>query len=220
MPEAAPPSVLEFRGLAFSGEEGEALGPLDLSLFPGKKALLLHPDVFVLQKIIRLAIGWAAPLRGAAFFKGSPVRGGGRLLDPRALGTEISVVYRESELLLGRTVFENIMAHFLYNIPGPMGELRERAAGHIVAAGLKERTFLSPVRSLSERERRLGLYALALAKEPDLFILERPMQFLDRDFPRVWGLVSQAAGGKSAVLVLGREREGYDKSGFDHALSL
>jgi uncharacterized protein YdaT len=63
------------------------------------------------------------------------------------------------------------------------------AEAHINSLNLNDYAYTIPSEQLPEKKRRLGLYALALAKQPKLFLLERPQQFLDQDFPLVWSRI-------------------------------
>lgn len=220
MPEGDYKRLLRFKGLVFANDDGALLGPVDFALNPGQKVLITS-DIFVLPKLISLAIGWSPPFEGEAFYKDSPVfKDGEPNLDPWTLGNEISIVRRDSELLFGRTLYEHILTQYLYNSPAPREELKEKAASYVEKIGLKEKSYKLRSQDLSERERRLGLFAAAIAKEPELFILERPMQFLDKDFLKVWKIITDMTKEKSAVLVLGREKEGYSKDDFDEAIKL
>jgi ABC-type ATPase involved in cell division len=218
MPKGDFIELLSFKGLMVRGEEGTPLGPLDLSLKLGESILITHSDIPVLKSLIRLSLGWAGPLEGEVLYKEKPVyKDGESLMDLWSIGNEISVVHRESRLLMGRSVYENIMIHYLYNRSERIPALKEEALSHLEKIGFKEKYLKVKSHSLPERDRRLGLYAAAIAKEPLLFILERPMQFLDKDFPKVWKIIKDATQKKSAVLVLGREREGYSREDFDES---
>ncbi|MDR2349576.1 MAG: hypothetical protein LBF41_02970 [Deltaproteobacteria bacterium] len=209
--------LLEFRGLTLAGLEGETVGPFDLELGPGEKALVLHDEIDVLRELIRLTLGWARPLAGDVLYKGKSVFAGNRGLGPEVLAREVGVVHRESVLFSRRSLFDNIMLGYMYNFDEPERVLKARAGAGAESLGIGKDDAKVPTGRLPERKRRLALYALAMSKDPGLYVLERPLQFLDKDFERVWGEMTGRPE-RPAVLVLGRSREGYDRSRFDRVV--
>jgi ABC-type molybdenum transport system ATPase subunit/photorepair protein PhrA len=77
-----------------------------------------------------------------------------------------------------------------------------------------------PTENLSEPLRRLALYALVFYQRPRLLLLERPFQFLDRDFRLVWGLIQdRVAAGELAVAVFDRASDIYPPGSFHNTAS-
>ncbi|MDR1921007.1 MAG: hypothetical protein LBS31_04595, partial [Candidatus Adiutrix sp.] len=72
-----------------------------------------------------------------------------------------------------------------------------------------------------EPERRLALYALSFCKRPRLFLMERPAQFLDRDFDKIWDIVLRAARNRGlSYIVFDRAKTIYDREDFKTVISV
>ncbi|MDR1166161.1 MAG: hypothetical protein LBO66_09940 [Deltaproteobacteria bacterium] len=223
MPDADGESqaILETVALTVPDENGDPVGPLSLAVSPASLTLVLHPDVFVLQRIIGVLMGWRQPLAGALFWWGQRPPASYGALESAKFNLKVSLVRRDLQLLSGASLYENLRLFQRYNISRPRGELREQAQKLLFRFRLEDWAYDSLTQELPEKKRRLGLYALALIKEPRLVILERPRQFLDRDYPLALQILNEerAANGLSA-LALGRPQEDYERAAFDSVIDL
>ncbi|MDR1315166.1 MAG: hypothetical protein LBQ12_16130 [Deltaproteobacteria bacterium] len=208
-------------------EADGATGPaLNLELMPGQTALVLHPKLEALHEMIRLAMRQARPASGEMSWgpRAGPHDSGlwGELRFNRGVG----LVHRNMALVPGRTVLEHLAIFFSYNLDVPPQEILPRSYGVLRSLGVHGREWREMRKSLPgmlpARLKRLGLYAIAIAKEPWLYVLERPAGHLGPDFPKLWRILERdrVASG-SAVLVLDNALEpAYAESGLIPRLAL
>jgi hypothetical protein len=131
----------------------------------------------------------------------------------------VGLVHAGLALVPGRTVVEHLVLFYRYHLTEPRRTLAARAIRLVRSMGLcaADRQDLRKVHSewLEERTLRIGLYAVALAKSPWLFVLESPGAFLGKDFPPLWERIgSERRERGAAVLVLDRSEEGYGEGAF------
>jgi ABC-type multidrug transport system ATPase subunit len=112
------------------------------------------------------------------------------------------------------------MLYYLYNRSESKKLLKKKAHELIAALKLSSLAYNLPAGSLPEDKKRLGLYALAMAKEPLLYILERPLQFLDADFAWIWELLMEKKKNGTAIFVLARPSEKYAANSFEKVINL
>ena len=101
-------------------------------------------------------------------------------LKPRgvaALRQNIGVVFQDSKLLPGRTVYENI-AFVLRVLGAPRGEITERVFDALRAVGLHSRARAYPAQ-LSQGEAQRAALARAIVRRPSLLIADEPTGNLD-----------------------------------------
>ena len=101
-------------------------------------------------------------------------------LKPRgvaALRQNIGVVFQDSKLLPGRTVYENI-AFVLRVLGAPRGEITERVFDALRAVGLHSRARAYPAQ-LSQGEAQRAALARAIVRRPALLIADEPTGNLD-----------------------------------------
>ena len=94
-----------------------------------------------------------------------------------ALRQNIGVVFQDSKLLPGRTVYENI-AFVLRVLGAPRGEITERVFDALRAVGLHSRARAYPAQ-LSQGEAQRAALARAIVRRPALLIADEPTGNLD-----------------------------------------
>ncbi len=186
-------------------------GPLDLTLEAGEGALVIADDLGLLRGLMRCCLGLDQPDSGRlAWWPGS------REAEPTVWSRYeffrgIGYVDRHCQLLPELTLLENLTLYHRYarTSGGPA-----RARRLLGALGLAGEEGLR-ADALAEPRRRLGLYALALNQEPRLMLVERPVQFLDRDFAPVWDFILRRAREAGlAYIVFDRSRAPYAPEDF------
>ena len=71
--------------------------------------------------------------------------------------------------------------------------------------------------AVPDPDRRWAFYPLAFCGGPRLLLMERPVQFLDRDFDLVWDLVLRRAEEDGlAYMVFDRAKTVYSEEHFSH----
>jgi hypothetical protein len=144
----------------------------------------------------------------------------GGLVSNRGVG----LVHGGLSLIPGRTVLEHLLLFYAYHLTGSRQELLLRAARllrNLCPPGEWRELCRLQSERLTARQRRLGLCALAMAKEPWLYVLARPLRLLGREFHRLWGLLERERAERGcACLILGTPSEGYAPVLFDSVAEL
>ncbi|MDR2724827.1 MAG: hypothetical protein LBC90_01915 [Candidatus Adiutrix sp.] len=207
--ETAAP-VLKAESLRVADEDGRLHGPLDLAVRPGDLALVVVQDLEMLRRLMKICLSFERPDSGRL----SWWPGGG---PGRAFFRQVGYVDRQSQLLHRWSLLDHFHIFESYSgRPGDPGQARELLETLNLAAQAE-----LPTEKLHEPFRRLALYALALYQRPRLMLLERPFQFLDRDFGLVWGLIrGRAMAGELAAIVFDRTWEPYPPASFRHTAVL
>ncbi|MDR1920663.1 MAG: hypothetical protein LBS31_02840, partial [Candidatus Adiutrix sp.] len=168
-------------------EDGDS-GPMTFDLKPGEGALVAGLSLPLLRGLMEICLGSRRPDEGAISWNIG--RGGprpGDLWSGYDFYRQIGYVNRHSQLLSNISLLENLILLYSYGrLERP--EAVARARGILEIFGLSEYEE-SAADALPEPERRLALYALSFCKRPRLFLMERPAQFLDRDFDKIWDIV-------------------------------
>jgi ABC-type ATPase involved in cell division len=207
--------LFAFAELYLPWRSDEGLGPISFTLHGGQAALISHKLLAVLQRVYLVSMGWLEPVKGCVIWKGKCLSQDMGLAEHYRYNRDMGLVHRDAALLFGKTLYDNLMLQLLYNKKDHHRRLRRLAERVILDLKLEDYAWSMPTEELPEDERRLGLFALALAKEPSLFILERPRQFLEEDFELVWQLLEKSKKKGAAILVLDRPTEYYDETLFD-----
>jgi ABC-type multidrug transport system ATPase subunit len=157
---------------------------------------------------------WEKPFRGSMAWGGDAAAADGEpgLWRSLRFNRGVGLVHAGLTLVPGRTVLEHLALFCCYNLDAPLEGIRAKAEGLMRELGIRRDGHAG---DLGRRDARLALYALALVKDPWLYVLERPARHLGRDFARVWGLVAaRCASGGAAALALDTSPEGYAGAGF------
>ena len=204
--------VLQASGVSLQNGEQPADGPFEFVLRQGQGGLVVLDNLDLLRRLMRCCLGVEQPEVGRIDWgKDSRVLSRSGRWGKYELCHQIGCVNRQSQLLGSLTLSHNIQ--LLHDYAG-LEDGPERARRSLADFGLAEYGNALAVR-LPEPVRRLARYVLALAKEPRLLLMERPSQFLDRDFGQVWArLRAQAFEGRLAYLVFDRTRLPYDSTHF------
>ena len=188
---------------------GQIHGPLDFSVRPGETALVIGRELEILRRLMKCCLSFERPDSGRLSWW--PGAGPGH-----EFFRQIGYVDRQSQLLHRWSLMDHFRIFEVYagrpDRPGGQAAIRELlgSLGLQALAGL-------PTENLPEPIRRLALYALVLYQRPRLLLLERPFQFLDRDFGMVWNLIrGRAAAGEAAVVIFDRACDIYPPGSFSH----
>lgn len=209
--------ILKAEGLALSPAGGSAKNPLQLELRGGQCALVLVRDLDYLRRLMRCCLGLDRPEAGAVSWWNGFVPESEENWDSYDFFRRIGYVDRQSQLLGGVRLRDHFILFSRYARQGHVIEDSER----LLAFFNLESYLDHKADDLPEPQRRLALYALALCRRPRLLLVERPVQFLDRDFSLVWGLVQNERDENGlACVVFDRGRSAYVSENFDQLVNL
>jgi ABC-2 type transport system ATP-binding protein len=180
--------VAELAGAVKRYRRVTALAGVDLAIRPGELLALLGPNGAGKTTAVKLLLGLARPDVGAARLFGA---------DPRspAARMRMGVMLQISKVPETLRVREHLeLFRSYYPRPRPVAELLERTG----LLPLAER----PFGKLSGGERQRLLFALALAGDPDLLVLDEPTVGLDVETRRrLWQEIrTYVDGGRSVLL--------------------
>lgn len=169
-PGSVPPA-LSGEGLGLSRAGRPVLRGIDLSLSPGCLLQVLGANGSGKTSLLRVLCGLAVPDQGTLHWHGRPLRGG----DPAYLQA-LAYVGHANGIDPDLTPTENL--RFAARMAGSDAA---SAVGHAVAAQALERVAHTPVRALSQgQRRRVALARLSLARRA-LWLLDEPVAALDAD---------------------------------------
>lgn len=206
--------TIALKGVGLRGDDDLFHGPLDLSLAPGEGALVTVENLGLMRRLMKCCLGFAAPASGRiSWWMDVEMKDGAPDRSFFELYRRIGYVDRQSQILTSMTLLENLILFHEYaripDAPARAGRLLDWF-GLSADEGLKGYALPEPVR-------RRALYALAFCGGPRLMLMERPLQFLDRDFYPVWDLVlRQAAESGMVYIVFDRTRSIYSRDHFTH----
>ena len=164
---------IELRGVAVSfpvagTERLEALGGIDLEIYPGQVVALIGPNGSGKSTLLRVIAGLLAPDRGSVAIDGAHVVGP----SPR-----VGLVFQEPRLLPWRTTAENV-AYPLELAGVPAAERNARVDALLETVGLEGAAEVIPSR-LSGGMRQRAALARTLATDPAVLLLDEPFSALD-----------------------------------------
>src|SRR6266851_5369692 len=115
------------------------------------------------------------------------------------LRRSIGIVFQDSKLLAGRTVFENV-AFVLRVLGTPRRDITPKAFAALKAVGLSARAQAFP-NQLSQGEAQRASLARAIVKSPGLLLADEPTGNLDEDMAgEILGLVKEIWSRGTTVL--------------------
>lgn len=186
--------------------------PFDIELRAGQGGLVIANDLDLLRGLMKCCLGLENPARGRLSWwdgRGPGVDKNWELYD---FYRQIGYVDRQSQLLGALPLREHFLLFSRYDRKGEAIEESDRLVNLFGLASYLD----YPGDYLPEPQRRLALYALAFCRRPLLLLMERPAQFLDRDFHLVWRLVLKRAKEFGlAYLVFDRNENIYASERFD-----
>lgn len=211
----ASEQVLRVEGLQLR-YEGQELGPLNLKLQKGQGALVLVADLGLMRRLMACFQGRLKPERGGLNWWPGAKSLRRDLWGEYEFLRQVGLVERHSQLLTNMTLLEHLRLYYHYvRLP----DTRRRAVQILSWLGLEDCQD-TLTEDLPESRRRLGLYAQMLCQRPRLILLERPAEFLDQDFARVWSVVRSLTEHQGlAYVVFDRRRDIYPAGYFDHTVS-
>ena len=209
-PEARP--VFQAEDLRLVGGAGLIYGPLNLAVGPGEIALVVCQDLEIIRRLMRCGQDFARPDSGRlSWWTGVAPQAGAADWVGYDFFRRIGHIDRQSQLLHQTSLLDNLQLFHIYAGHADGLAQSRRVLETLGLADYEE----TPAEDLPEPLRRRALYALTFNKNPRLLLLERPFQFLDRDFDLVWGLIlSRVAAEGLAVVVFDRTRALYNPGAF------
>lgn len=226
MPEYSPPPnqradglTLKLEDVALRAKDNLLYGPLNLALKPGQGALIVVDDLGPMRRLMKCCLGFLNPDEGRVnWWRGNAG------LNPCEVNWNSLTIYRrigyvdrQSQILTSLPLLDNlVLFHEYAGLPNPV-ERSRRILDDVGLAGDE----MVMGGELSEPLRRRALYALALCGRPRLMLMERPSQFLDRDFVLIWDIILRRAREQDlAFIVFDRQQTTYNQSDFDYITSL
>jgi ABC-type cobalamin/Fe3+-siderophores transport system ATPase subunit len=187
---------LEARSLHLSRGGREVLRGVSLAVPAGLVTALLAPSGAGKSTLLRCMNRLVAPDSGQVLLDGRDICE----LEPRALRRRVGLVAQEPVMLPG-TVRDNV----LYAIAEPS---EDRARKALRAAGLDAAFADRPARELSGGERARVALARALARDPEVLLLDEPTAALDHDIAaHVGATLRDLAGAGLAVCLATHDLE-------------
>jgi len=170
-------ALLETRGLTVQVGAATVCADLDLRIAPGERWCILGRSGIGKTTLLHTLAGLHTPARGEVRWRDRPIAG----LPRRELARALGVVLQHDDYRFPLSVQDAVLAGRHPHLPrwqaeGPAD--RERAAAAIAAAGLGGlETRLAD--SLSGGERRRLALATLLTQDPQLALLDEPVNHLD-----------------------------------------
>ena len=179
-PDVTP--VVQFRAADISNGEVVVVDHLDLTILPGEFVYLTGKVGSGKTSIIRTLIGENPPLSGEARVGDFDLANLKRKQIPY-LRRSLGVVFQDFQLLMDRTVEDNL--RFALEATGwkDKGEIAERIDVVLGAVGLQHKAYKMP-HQLSGGEQQRAAIARALLHAPSLILADEPTGNLDEDTAR------------------------------------
>ncbi len=173
-----PAPVIEFKQVVKRYENGPpALGPLDLSVFPGEAVAVLGPSGSGKSTLLNLVGALDRPTAGEITVDGVRVEKLGEAAAAKYRRARIGMVFQFFHLIEDLCVLDNVL------LPAQLagmgrGEARDRALNLLSALGVDGYAAHYPGR-LSGGERQRVAVARALINRPPLLLADEPTGALD-----------------------------------------
>jgi cell division transport system ATP-binding protein len=179
-PDAKP--VVHFRSADISNGEVVVVDHLDLTIRPGEFVYLTGKVGSGKTSIIRTLTGENPPLNGEAFVGDFDLTNLKKKQIPY-LRRSLGIVFQDFQLLMDRTVEDNL--RFALEATGwkDKGAIRERIDRVLEAVGLQHKAYKMP-HQLSGGEQQRAAIARALLNQPALILADEPTGNLDEDTAR------------------------------------
>jgi ABC-type multidrug transport system ATPase subunit len=187
---------IEARSLHLARGGREVLRGVSLEVPAGLVTALIAPSGAGKSTLLRCMNRLVAPDSGEVLLNGQDIRD----LEPRTLRRRVGLV-AQSPVMLPGTVRENV----LYAIDEPTDD---RAVRALCAAGLAADFAGRPAKELSGGEAARVALARALARDPEVLLLDEPTAALDHDIAaRVGATLRELAAGGLAVCLATHDLE-------------
>jgi len=174
--------VVHFRDTDISNGEVVVVDKLNLTILPGEFVYLTGKVGSGKTSIIRTLTGENTPLSGEARVGDFDLTNLKRKQIPY-LRRSLGIVFQDFQLLMDRTVEDNL--RFVLEATGwkDKGEIAERIDRVLTAVGLQHKAYKLP-HQLSGGEQQRAAIARALLNEPALILADEPTGNLDEDTAR------------------------------------
>ena len=193
--------VVYFRGADISNGEVVVVDKLDLTILPGEFVYLTGKVGSGKTSIIRTLTGENPPLGGEARVGEFDLTNLKRKQIPY-LRRSLGIVFQDFQLLMDRTVEDNL--RFALEATGwkDKGDIAERIDRVLAAVGMQHKAYKLP-HQLSGGEQQRAAIARALLNEPALILADEPTGNLDEDTARgIMKLLSEINRYGTAILMV------------------
>lgn len=169
--------MIEFHDLALDAPDGRLLvARLELMLPRGGKHLVTGPSGSGKSRLLKVVAGIECPARGRVSVGGRDIWPGDGALG-MAGRVRVGFAFATGGLLSNLSLRENVALPLRF-LGLPPGETRGRVAGALERLGLSAVADLRP-HAVSASARKHGNLARVLALEPELILLDDPLEGLD-----------------------------------------
>jgi branched-chain amino acid transport system ATP-binding protein len=182
-----PDPILEIEGLSKSFGALTATNDVTLDLRPGEIHALIGPNGAGKSTLIKQIVGEIRQDAGTIRFDGAPIDGLDAVARARlglARTFQVSMVAPEMSALRNVMLAVEARSGKVFRFVRPVARdagLRDAAMRHLASVGMPEARAAQRAADLSHGERRQLEFAIALALEPRVFLLDEPMAGLGHD---------------------------------------
>ena len=175
--------MIELKNVTYKYDDGAlALDNINLNLEKGKCYCLTGPNGCGKSTLFRILNGLSFPTRGQYLFDGTEITE--KYLHNKknasAFHSRIGYLFQNSETQLFTRSVEDEIAFGLYQLELPDDEIHKRTEHFLEALSLADMRHRAPF-NLSGGEKKRCALAAVLAMEPDVLILDEPLNSLDED---------------------------------------
>jgi cobalt/nickel transport system ATP-binding protein len=194
--------MIDIRGVSFTYEDGDALSGIDLQIPRGESVAIIGPNGSGKSTLLKLINGLVLPSRGSYTFDGEEITA--RALKNQAFAKlfhkRIGFLFQNADTqLFCPTVYDEVAF-------GPRQMALDETAVHarvtdcLTLLGIEHLRLRAPYR-VSEGEKRKVAFASVVSLNPEVVVLDEPMNGLDPKTKRFMRemIVSLHAAGKTIV---------------------
>lgn len=175
--------MIELKNITYKYNDGTlALNNINLNLVAGKCYCLTGPNGSGKSTLFRILNGLSFPTNGKYLFDGTEITE--KYLHNKknaaSFHSRIGYLFQNSETQLFTRSVEDEIAFGLYQLELPEDEVHKRTEHFLEALSLSDMRHRAPF-NLSGGEKKRCALAAVLAMEPDVLILDEPLNGLDED---------------------------------------
>ena len=169
-------SLLECQGLSIELNGRRLIDKLDLQIKPGESWAVLGPNGAGKSSLLRALAGLQQAQQGQIKLAGEPLQA----LPPKQRARQLGLVFQHSERGFRQSVLEMVLggayarSHWGWEQPGDL-QLAETALAQVGLGALRD----APLQQLSGGELRRAEIARLLLQNPQLAMLDEPLNHLD-----------------------------------------
>ena len=209
MEEKAP--IISFRNADIAGGDSTVIYDLDMDIYPGDFVYIVGKVGTGKTSIIRTMIAENPLLKGSGEACGYSLNG---IKDKEIpyLRRKMGVVFQDFQLLMDRTVEENLL--FVLRATGWKSEeqMKERISAVLTAVGMERKSHKMPHQLSGGEQQRIAI-ARALLNEPAVIIADEPTGNLDNEtadgIMKLLTSINQEKG--TAVVMVTHNRQIFEK---------